>query len=201
MIAAYLRVSTDKQDIANQRYLIEGYAEQKNLTIDKWVEESVSGRSRFRNRQIWELIEDLKKGDSLIVSKISRIGRNMFDLNGFFGDCIYRGIKVIAIRDNFILEDTLSCRIMANSMALVADAEVENIRQNTKMALARKKAEGQTLGRPVGSRNRRRGVLDRAENEVFRWLGKGKSQVWVAKKFGVSRKTLYNFLKERECND
>lgn len=74
---AYLRVSTDQQDLNNQKHEIELYAKKRHLQIDDWVEVEISSRKNMHDRRIAELIQGLKKGDKLIVSELSRLARSM----------------------------------------------------------------------------------------------------------------------------
>ena len=67
---AYLRVSTDKQDLNNQKHEIEIYTKKRHMEIDDWVEVEVSSRKNMHDRRIAELIKGLRKGDTLITSEL-----------------------------------------------------------------------------------------------------------------------------------
>ncbi|MEO1218471.1 MAG: recombinase family protein [Bacteroidota bacterium] len=67
MIYAYLRVSSDKQSVENQRFEILKYADNKKLTIDEWVEETVSSRKKLEDRLISSILNKLTEGDLLMV--------------------------------------------------------------------------------------------------------------------------------------
>lgn len=69
MIIAYLRVSTEKQNLLNQRSEIERFALQKNINIDRFIMEIASGKKAGKERQLGSLLKKLKKGDTLIVPK------------------------------------------------------------------------------------------------------------------------------------
>lgn len=79
-VIAYIRKSTDKQSFEHQEYEIEQYAQKHNLKIDKWVEESISSRKELTKRQLGELLEELKDGDCLICSEISRLSRSVGEI-------------------------------------------------------------------------------------------------------------------------
>ena len=74
---AYIRVSTDRQDVENQRIEILKLANDKDLGAVEFVEETISGRKPWRDRQLAAIIEELSKDDCLIVAELSRLGRSM----------------------------------------------------------------------------------------------------------------------------
>ena len=82
MIIAYLRVSTDKQDAENQRFELERFAKINNITIDGWVNETVSGTKKVEKRKLGQALTEMKKGDILLCTEISRIGRSLYDVMG-----------------------------------------------------------------------------------------------------------------------
>ena len=80
MIYAYIRVSTDKQTVENQRFELQKFATERGIVIDKWVSETVSGTKSARERKLGVLLRKMKKGDTLILSEISRLGRNLMQI-------------------------------------------------------------------------------------------------------------------------
>ncbi len=79
MIYAYLRVSSDKQSVENQRYEILKYADAKKLSIDTWIEETVSGTKKVEQRKLGPYLNRMQAADLLIVSELSRLGRNLME--------------------------------------------------------------------------------------------------------------------------
>ena len=77
MIYAYLRVSSDKQSVENQRYEILKFADEKKLSIDSWIEETVSGTKKVDKRKLGTFLDSMQEFDTLIVSELSRLGRNL----------------------------------------------------------------------------------------------------------------------------
>ena len=77
MIYGYIRVSTDKQCTENQRYEIEKYCKRSNVSVDSWVEETVSGTKRVEGRKLGRMLKRMRKGDILICAELSRLGRNL----------------------------------------------------------------------------------------------------------------------------
>ena len=72
MFYGYIRVSTEEQNLENQKKAIS-----EKYKIRKWIEEKRSGTVDFHKRNLGELIEQLNEGDTLVVTEISRLGRSL----------------------------------------------------------------------------------------------------------------------------
>ena len=94
MIIAYLRVSTGKQNPENQREEIKRFAEEKNITIDQWVIETASGKLAPQKRKLGRVLRRMKKGDTLIVSEISRLSRSLTEIMTIMGQCLEKEISI-----------------------------------------------------------------------------------------------------------
>jgi len=149
----YLRVSSDKQDAESQRFEIEQWASKNQVTIGEWIEETVSGKKSYAKRDLGSLLVKMQKGDVLIASEISRIGRNMFDVFSCFNLCIERGLTIRTLKDCFVLEDTLTSRVLGFAFGMAAEIERQLISQRTKQALQLKKNQGIRLGAKPKSEN------------------------------------------------
>ncbi len=196
MTYAYIRVSTDKQTVENQRFEIESFAKRENLTIDTWIEETISGRKDFSERLLGKHLLKFSAGDLLICTELSRVGRSLFMILEFLNLCMKRETRVWTIKDNYRLGDDISSKVLAFAFGLSAEIERNLISQRTKEALARKKAEGAVLGRPKGRRNTSV-KLSGQEDRISRLLRQGLSQSKIAKRLHVHRTTLAKFLKEQ----
>ena len=75
MTYGYIRVSTDRQTVENQRYEIERYCKSNGLEIDRWIEETISGTQQYDKRQLGRLIDTALPGDLIICAELSRLGR------------------------------------------------------------------------------------------------------------------------------
>ncbi len=196
MIYGYIRVSTDKQTVENQRFEILAFAERENLKVDGWVEETVSGTKDPAKRKLGPLLDGLHPDDLLICAELSRLGRSLFMILDVLNQCMKKNVRVWTIKDNYRLGDDISSKVLAFAFGLSAEIERNLISQRTKEALARKRAEGIVLGRPKGSHNATV-KLSGQENRIRRRLQRGLSQRRIAKHLRVDRATLAKFLRER----
>lgn len=195
MIYAYVRVSSDKQTVKNQRYEIEKFASNNQLSVNKWVEETVSGTKEANDRQLGKLIKRMKKDDLILCTELSRLGRSLFMIMGILNDCMKQEIRIWTIRDNYRLGDDIGSKVLAFAFGLAAEIERNLISQRTKEALARKRAEGVILGRPVGRKSSKVKLTGKGEI-IARLQQQGMSHSAIARKLKVSRCTLYKFIKD-----
>ena len=195
MIYGYIRVSSDKQTVENQRFEISNFCEKNSLTIDVWVEETISGMTKVENRKLGKLLKKMKKGDVLICSELSRLGRNLLMIMGVLNECMNRDIQVWTIKDNYRLGSDINSKVLAFAFGLSAEIERNLISQRTKEALARKKAEGVILGRPKGSKSAKT-KLTGQEKQIKELLGKKVSYSAIGRILGVHRLTVSSFVKK-----
>ena len=193
MIYGYLRVSTDKQTLENQEFEIKTFCEREHISIDKWITETISGTKDFEKRKLGKLLKKLKKGDVLICSEISRLGRNLLQIMTILNICMKKESQVWTIKDNYRLGVDIQSKVLAFAFSLSAEIGRNLISQRTKEALHRIRASGRKLGREFGSRNKKH-ILDGREQSIARLLNKGVPKTQVAKMMGVSVTTIYNFL-------
>ena len=77
MIYGYIRVSSDKQTVENQRFEINKFCNKENLHIDGWIEETISGTKNYDKRKLGELLNQVQKDDLIICAELSRLGGNL----------------------------------------------------------------------------------------------------------------------------
>lgn len=121
MIYGYIRVSTDKQTVENQRFEINQFCEKKEIVVDRWVEETISGRQKLEDRKLGKLLKRMKKGDVLICSELSRLGRNLLMIMGILNECMNKDIKIWTIKDNYRLGDDINSKVLAFAFGLSAE--------------------------------------------------------------------------------
>ncbi len=195
MIYGYIRVSTDKQTVENQRFEITEYAKKSNLPIDQWIEETVSGTISPDKRNLGKLIQMAKSKDVIICSELSRLGRNIFMIMSILNRLMEMNVSVYTVKEGYRLGDDLTSKVLAFAFSISAEIERELISQRTKEALLRKKAEGGVLGHPKGKRNSHVKLTGREET-IRQMLSAGCTKVSISKKLQVCPATLYNFLKD-----
>lgn len=196
MIYGYIRVSTDKQTVENQRYEINRFCLNEELVVDKWIKETISGTKAIEERQLGKLLKRMKSGDVLVCTELSRLGRNLLMIMGVLNECMNRDIQVWTIKDNYRLGNDINSKVLAFAFGLSAEIERNLISQRTKEALARKRAEGVVLGRPKGSKSKKVKLTGR-EKQIQELLNKNISYSAIARIIGVHRLTVSKFVKER----
>ena len=194
MIYAYIRVSTDKQTVENQRFELQKFATEKGLVIDKWVSEVVSGTRSAKERKLGVLLRRMKKGDTLILSEISRLGRNLMQIMSILHLCMAKETRVLTVKEHYELGNNINSQILAFAFGLSAQIERDLISQRTKEGLARRKAEGKKLGRAFGSRNSRYKLTGK-EAAIRSMLEAGASKAAVCRRFHCTYVTLVRHLK------
>ena len=153
MIYGYIRVSSDKQTVENQRFEINNFCERENLKIDGWIEETISGTKSYSKRELGKLLKQIQKDDLIICAELSRLGRNLFMIMEILNLCMSKECRVWTIKDNYRLGEDIQSKVLAFAFGLSAEIERNLISQRTKEALLRKKAEGVILGRPKGKKS------------------------------------------------
>lgn len=195
MIYGYIRVSSDKQTVENQRFEINNFCRKNNFVIDGWIEETISGTKAYNKRELGKLLKRVQKDDLIICAELSRLGRNLFMIMEIFNICMTKECKVWTIKDNYRLGEDIQSKVLAFAFGLSAEIERNLISQRTKEALARKKAEGVVLGRPKGRRSSpEKYKLHGKEVLIMELLNAGVSKRKIAKICKVDRNTLARFI-------
>lgn len=200
MIYGYVRVSTDKQTVENQRFEIMRFAEEKGIKIDRWIEETISGTVDPEKRLLGRLIVHMKKDDVLVCSELSRLGRNMFMIMTVLNEMLRRNIKIMTVKEKYELGDDILSKVLAFSFSISAEIERTLLSQRTTESLRRLKAEGKQLGRPKGRCNDSY-KLTGLEKEIINMKKSGKTVHQICEYFDVSTGTLYSHLKREGIYD
>ena len=195
MIYAYIRVSTDLQSYEGQQFEIENFCRGRQWKVDKWVQEKVSGTAELEKRTLGKLIRRMQRGDTLVCTELSRLGRNMMMVMSTLNSLSEKGILLFSIKDNFELSDTLNSKIIAFAFSLAAEIERNLISQRTREALAAKKLAGVKLGRPMGKSAKRK-MFDAKYQEIVMQRENGKTILSLAKKYNIHPNTMSRYLKE-----
>ena len=195
MIYGYIRVSSDKQTVENQRFEINNFCRKNNFVIDGWIEETISGTKAYNKRELGKLLKRVQKDDLIICAELSRLGRNLFMIMEILNICMTKECRVWTIKDNYRLGEDIQSKVLAFAFGLSAEIERNLISQRTKEVLARKKAEGVVLGRPKGRRSSpEKYKLHGKEVLIMELLNAGVSKRKIAKICKVDRNTLARFI-------
>ena len=195
MTYGYIRVSSDKQTVENQRFEIKKFASEQNLNIDGWIEETISGTKDYDKRKLGNLLRKVQKNDLIICAELSRLGRSLFMIMNILNICMNKECRVWTIKDNYRLGDDIQSKVLAFAFGLSAEIERNLISQRTKEALARVKSEGGSLGRPKGARSNKL-KLSGQESLISLMLDKGEPKTKIAQMLNVDRTTVSKFINE-----
>ena len=195
-IYGYIRVSTDKQSVANQKFEIERFCRQQELKVNGWIEETISGTKEYGKRELGRLLRRIHAGDLIVCSELSRLGRSLFMIMEILSICMSKECRVWTIKDGYRLGEDIQSKVLAFAFGLSAEIERDLISQRTREALARKRDEGQKLGRPKGKRNCCH-KLDGKDLLLVQLWEQNQSYSSIARQTGVSRKTVKRRLDDR----
>src|SRR5210317_903692 len=194
---AYLRVSTVEQELAKIKADILTFANNKDFGRVNFVEEKVSGTKNWKNRKIKQVIDDLGKGDRLIVPEFSRLGRSMLEIMEMLSILKDKEVNVYAVKGNWELNGSLQSKIMAMVFSIASEIERDLISKRTKEALRARKVAGLSLGRPKGAGKSK---LDEYREEIVALLRNGSSKKFVADRYGTSQVNLYNWINKNNID-
>lgn len=191
----YIRVSTDKQTVENQRFEIENFCGSKGIKIDCWIEETESGTTPVEKRKLGTSMKKTQKGDILICTELSRLGRSLFMVMTLLDECLKKGVEVWTIKEGYQLGDNMNSKVMAFAFGLAAEIERNLISQRTKEALAARRAAGVVLGRREGSKNKVY-KLDKHKDYILKKIKEGKSNYYIAKHLHAKYSTVVDYVKK-----
>ena len=197
MTYGYIRVSTDKQTVENQRFEIEKFCRRENLKIDGWIEETASGTLRPEKRELGSLLSKIRENDLIICSELSRLGRSLFMIMSILNLIMEKNAKVWTVKDNYRLGDDIQSKVLAFAFGLSAEIERNLISQRTREALALKRTQNVRLGRPKGSPNKKH-FLDGVESQIKTMHSWGMSMNHIARFVGVSRNAVRRCLNSQK---
>jgi DNA invertase Pin-like site-specific DNA recombinase len=200
-VIAYIRTSTDRQELNNQKLAILEYAQKNNLKIDEFVEIQVSSRKTPKQRRIEEVLAKLSRSDTLIVTELSRLGRSTPEVLGLINKLIESNIRVVILKQNLdISKQDMGSKAVITLFALFSDLERDLISMRTKDALALKKSHGQLLGKPIGTVQKSK--FDKDSGKIIELLKLGLSIRKIAKFFGYKNHiSLNTYVKKRNLKN
>lgn len=192
MIIGYLRVSTARQHLENQKEEIRKFADARKWSVDRWVTEVVSGKTKEVDRKLGCLLRRMNSGDTLIVTEISRLSRTMTEIMSIMGKCLKKGIRLYSTKEGYSFDNSINSKVLCFAFGLVAEIERNLISMRTKEALALRKSEGVVLGRRKGSCIKYN-ILVKNQEEIIRMLNENASISNICRRFHVGRDTFNKF--------
>lgn len=198
-VFAYLRVSTDAQDVANQKLGVLEYCAGQKWASPQLVEDTASGKTDWRGRKIGELITaTMPPGSVLVAAEITRMARSTLQVLEMLRVCAEREISVHVVKSRLILDGSLSSKITATILALAGEIEREFISARTTESLKRRKDAGLPMGRPKGEAASL--TLDSKAGEIDKYLALELNKRAIAKLIECSPTTLHAWLTRRRPN-
>ena len=188
---AYLRASTDKQETNNQKLEVLEFARKKDLKIDDFIELTMSSQKPSKQRRIDELINRLNPSDTLIVTELSRLGRSTAEVISLINTLVENNVRVIILKQQLdIQQHDMNSKIIITMFSLFGELERDLVSLRTKEALAAKKSQGQTLGKPKGTIQRSK--FDQHIEQIKTLLEIGLSVRKIAKVLGYNHHIALN---------
>ncbi|MGI4873605.1 MAG: recombinase family protein [Janthinobacterium lividum] len=177
------------QTSIRERFELTRFAAQRQWQIDTWTEETISALKKLKHRKLSGLLSQMRRGAVLLVTELSRVGRNLMQIMSILNQCMERDIQVFTTKEGYELDNNINAKILAFAFGLSAEIERNLISQRTKEALARKKTEGVVLGRPKGRKSKRKKLTGK-DDEIARLLAKKISVSGIGRLLGVHRLTV-----------
>ena len=196
MVYGYIRVSTGKQTLENQKIEIKRYCKDRRLHRIQWVAETVSGTRKPEKRKLGKLLSEVKKDDVVVIAEISRLGRSMLMILDVLQSFLDKGVQVRAIKEGYELGDNIQSKVIAFAFGLSAEIERQLISERTKAGLVRAVRLGKKLGRPKGVRPSRYKLSGKG-GYIRRERAKGKTKSELARELGVTWVTLNRYMRRQ----
>lgn len=178
----YIRVSTEAQNTARQEEAL------ALLNLDKIFIDKASGKDTERP-QLTAALSHVREGDTFIIYSMDRLSRSLTDLTSLVKNLTSKGVKVQFIKESlsFTGENNALANLMLGIMGSLAEWERSVIRERQLQGIAIAKAAGVYKGR-------KKSLSSNEHAEVKRLSAAGESKSVIARKFGISRPTLYSYL-------
>lgn len=185
-VFAYGRVSTKDQTTENQRLEIE----RAGYKIDYWyADEGVSGKVAASQRpQFGKMLAQIRDGETVVVSKLDRLGRDALDVGGTIKVLATRKIQVIVLQLGNLDLTSAAGKLMLTMLAAVGEMERDLLVERTQAGLARAKKEGKILGRPSQTTSAQRA-------DIIAKYKEGASISELSRLYGPSRATIMRIVK------
>jgi DNA invertase Pin-like site-specific DNA recombinase len=196
-VTIYLRVSADAQDVANQKLGCLEYITANGWSVPLIIEDTASGKTRWQERPLGDLLATMQSDEILVVSEISRLARSTLQVLEILKTAAEKQISVHIVKSRLVMDGSLSAKTTASVLALAAEIEREFIRARTTEALRKKKEAGEPLGRPKNAKNKSK-KLDKFAEDIAKYQEIGLNKTAIAKLTNCTRVTLNTWLHEKQ---
>jgi len=193
---AYLRMSTQKQNLDKNKSEILMFAHSKKFGEVEFVEEFCSGKVDWRERKIGQILETAQAGDRIIFSEFSRMARSMLQCLEIMSVAMQKQVCLYTIKGNWELANNLQSKVLAFAFSLVAEVERDLISARTVEALRAKRDAGIVLGRPRGKIGKSK--LDPYRLEIESLLLSGSTQTFISKRYHTTPANLCLWMKKHQ---
>ena len=193
MVIGYIRVSTEKQNVSNQKDEILRFASLNDWTIDRWVTEVVSGKRDVKSRKLGKVLRHLRRGDTLVVTEVSRLSRSLTEIMAIMGLCVKKGVNIYTTKEKYQFDNSINSKVLCFAFGLVAEIERNLISLRTKEALAARRAEGVKLGRRKGS-SPKLAIMRENKDLIRAMISKGYTHREIYTALEVSKSTYFKYL-------
>lgn len=198
---AYVRISTQKQDLEKQKYVLLEYANTHKFQFEEIIEVIISSRKKSKEREIDSLLSKLKSEDHLYIVKLDRLGRNTKEVLEIIDDIKNANVTLHILKDNIIIDPTNTDPLTTMFLTLLsafAQMERDFISERTKMGLAKAKAEGKLIGKQKGSISHNT-QFEPYKEKIKEYLNLGLSYEKIIQNIKVgSKSSLFSFVKHRD---
>ena len=181
----------------NERFEILKFAHEKKLSVDRWIEETISATRKLSDRKLGILLERMREDDILIVTELSRLGRSLLEGMSILYTLMEKDMKVFTTKERYELGNNISSKVLAFAFSLSAEIERSMISSRTKEALARKRSEGKRLGRPKGKLSTVTKLTGK-DDLIREYLVRKIPVSVIARLLGVSRLTVRHYIRTRK---
>ena len=178
----YVRVSSFDQNADRQL---------DQVAVDRLFTDKASGKDTQRP-ELDALLDFVRDGDTVVVQSMDRLARNLDDLRSVVQRLTKRGVRIEFIKENltFTGEDSPMANLMLSVMGAFAEFERALIRERQREGIALAKQRG-------AYRGRKKSLLPERAADLRRRVAAGEAKAQLAREFGISRETLYQYLREK----
>jgi DNA invertase Pin-like site-specific DNA recombinase len=196
----YLRVSTDKQSIEGQLKEVYDYCLKNRVyppSKNVYIDENISGKINWKERKLNDIVIQCKKGDTIIVPELSRLGRNMMEIQGLLHDLVNeRKITIIDIKNNLKLDGTFQSSLMAMLFSMASQMERQLTSERTRKGMQTDKCKLAMKNRKPKFKNK----LDGKEEEIKNMIIEGKTKPEISKILCIHNAQLHKFIKDKNIS-